>query len=155
MENTQHEKSVHFLSEFTDDEEPPSIVVVSDDDPEVSFSLSKVGAQTVKERINLIDSSRDFSAKYFHWTTEKDCSNWRWLIRNEIASNKNPTKTIHISTGDINVNPKSLLSPVIALHCAGIMSAYYPKQGLRQKMVPIENGLIAIYAKRVIVKHNV
>ena len=152
MENTQHEKSVHRLNEFTDDEEPPSIVVVSDDDPEVSFCLSKAGAQTVKEHINLIDCSRDFSAEYFHQTT-----NWHWQIDNGHTTHEQFAIIINVLTEEITAiaNPKSSLNQRIALYCASIMLANYPKQGLRQKMVPIENGLLAIYAKRAIVKHNV
>lgn len=157
MENTQHEKSAHFLNEFTDDEEPPSTVTVSADDSEVSFCLSKVGAQTVKERINLSDCAGDFSAKHFHQTTEKDCLNSLWQIENGHTYHEQFAKIINVYTEEINgiTNPKSLLTQGIVLYCAGIMSANYPKQGLRQKMAPIENGLIAIYAKRAIVKHNV
>lgn len=143
MENTQHEKLVYLINEYTDDDEPPSIVTISSDDSEVAFSLNKVGARTGKERINISQHSRDFLAKHFPSATEKDWNSWQWQIKHGITTHQQLATILNLSDEEVKAiaDPHSSLPLRITPYYASLLAADNPAQALRRSMVPTVNEL--------------
>lgn len=157
MENAQHEKLVYLFSEVIDDDEPPSIVNVTDDDSEVTFSLRKVEAKTVKERINSNDRSIAFLAKHFPRATDKDWSSWQWHIESGFKTHEQfgPMVNLLIESFKLLAELKTSFYQGIAPCYSSRLSANNPKQGLGQTMASIKNEQATIYAKPAIMMQNV
>jgi lysine 2,3-aminomutase len=144
MENTQHEKLVYLINEYTEDDEPPSIVTISGDDTEVSFSLNKVGARTGKERIDISDRSQEFLKNNFPSATEKDWNSWQWQIKNGITSYEQLSKLLQLSEEETKAiaDPHYSLPLRITPYYASLLASNDSMQGLRRTMVPTVGELI-------------
>ncbi|HOP03489.1 MAG TPA: KamA family radical SAM protein [Tenuifilaceae bacterium] len=143
MENTQHEKLVYLINEYTEDDEPPSIVTISSDDSEVAFSLNKVGARTGNERIEISEHSREFLSKHFPSATEKDWNSWQWQIKNGITTHQRLASILNLSEEEAEAiaDPKNSLPLRITPYYASLLAANKPEHALRRTMVPTVNEL--------------